>query len=114
MGGRSALRPTRSAAPASQSQTITRSQKLFASITPGRPKEQKMLEPREGKPHILVVDDEPEIRNLLCDLLRDEYACASPSARTRTISKNLCDGARLNWTRRCARSKARTARRSRR
>jgi response regulator RpfG family c-di-GMP phosphodiesterase len=38
-----------------------------------------MLETRNGRPAILIVDDEPEVRNLLCDLLCDEYDC-TPSA----------------------------------
>ena len=46
-----------------------------------------MLEQREGKPHILVVDDEPEIRNLLCDLLLDEYDCATASSAEEALSK---------------------------
>src|SRR5947209_8194385 len=46
-----------------------------------------MFEQREGKPHILVVDDEPEIRTLLCDLLLDEYDCATASSAEEALSK---------------------------
>ena len=46
-----------------------------------------MFEQREGKPHILVVDDEPEIRTLLCDLLRDEYDCATASSAEEALSR---------------------------
>src|SRR5207302_501080 len=49
--------------------------------------EQHMFEQREGKPHILVVDDEPEIRTLLCDLLRDEYDCATASSAEEALSR---------------------------
>ncbi|PYS78211.1 MAG: DNA-binding response regulator, partial [Acidobacteria bacterium] len=34
-----------------------------------------MLELRSGRPHVLVVDDEREIRNLLCELLSEGYDC---------------------------------------
>jgi len=34
-----------------------------------------MQEHEAGRPHILIVDDQPEIRNLLMDLLGGEYAC---------------------------------------
>jgi response regulator RpfG family c-di-GMP phosphodiesterase len=46
-----------------------------------------MLELRAGKPHILVVDDEPEVRNLLCDLLSDNYDCESASSAEESLSK---------------------------
>ncbi|HEX7999257.1 MAG TPA: HD domain-containing phosphohydrolase [Pyrinomonadaceae bacterium] len=40
-----------------------------------------MIDPSVSKPRILVVDDEPEIREVLCDLLNCEYVCSSaPSA----------------------------------
>src|SRR5436305_13208313 len=45
-----------------------------------------MFEQREGKPHILVVDDEPEIRTLLCELLIDEYDCATASSAEEALS----------------------------
>jgi response regulator RpfG family c-di-GMP phosphodiesterase len=34
-----------------------------------------MFEEGAGRPRILVVDDEPEIRNVLCDLLGRDYTC---------------------------------------
>jgi putative two-component system response regulator len=34
-----------------------------------------MLEPREGRPRILLVDDEQEVRHLLFDLLSCDYEC---------------------------------------
>src|SRR2546423_1048634 len=46
-----------------------------------------MLEQREGKPHILIVDDEPEIRNLLCELLREEYDCATACSAEEALSR---------------------------
>ena len=39
-----------------------------------------MLEPREGKPRILLVDDEQEVRSLLGELLRDSYECEQASS----------------------------------
>src|SRR2546421_12068661 len=46
-----------------------------------------MFEQREGKPNILVVDDEPEIRSLLCELLLDEYDCATASSAEEALSR---------------------------
>ena len=39
-----------------------------------------MLETSVGKVHVLIVDDEPEIREVLCDLLGKDYECASASS----------------------------------
>ncbi len=36
-----------------------------------------MIEASKAKARILVVDDEPEIRDVLCELLGDEYECAA-------------------------------------
>src|SRR5438874_3478818 len=46
-----------------------------------------MLEQREGKPNILIVDDEPEIRSLLCEFLLDEYDCATASSAEEALSR---------------------------
>src|SRR5438270_4606319 len=45
-----------------------------------------MLKQHESRPHILVVDDEPEIRNLLRDFLLDEYDCATASSAEEALS----------------------------
>src|SRR5256714_5398969 len=46
-----------------------------------------MLEQREGKPNILVVDDEPEIRSLLCELLLGEFDCATASSAGEALAR---------------------------
>jgi response regulator RpfG family c-di-GMP phosphodiesterase len=46
-----------------------------------------MLELRTGKPRILVVDDEPEVRNLLTDLLSDENYCATTESAEAALRK---------------------------
>ncbi len=39
-----------------------------------------MLEETSGRARVLVVDDEPQIREVLCDLLGGDYDCASASS----------------------------------
>ncbi|MBA2733561.1 MAG: response regulator, partial [Acidobacteria bacterium] len=39
-----------------------------------------MLEASCGRARVLIVDDEPEIRELLCDLFSFDYQCASVSS----------------------------------
>jgi response regulator RpfG family c-di-GMP phosphodiesterase len=46
-----------------------------------------MLEPRTGKPRILVVDDEPEVRNVLTDLLREENDCTTANSAEAALRK---------------------------
>jgi len=45
------------------------------------------LELRSGKPRVLVVDDEPEVRNLLCDLLGERYDCTPAASAEEALSK---------------------------
>ncbi len=46
-----------------------------------------MLEARcgGGRARVLIVDDEPEIREILCDLLSSDYTCASRSSAEETL-----------------------------
>jgi response regulator RpfG family c-di-GMP phosphodiesterase len=46
-----------------------------------------MLELRTGRPRILVVDDEPEVRNLLADLLGDENDCSTTKSAEAALMK---------------------------
>ena len=46
-----------------------------------------MLEPRTGKPRILVVDDEPEVRNLLTDLLGEDNDCTTARSAEAALQK---------------------------
>src|ERR1051326_6181632 len=52
-----------------------------------------MLEQRAGKPHILLVDDEPEVRHLLVDLLGGEYDCEQARSAEEALGK--LEGARF-------------------
>ncbi|HST53884.1 MAG TPA: HD domain-containing phosphohydrolase [Pyrinomonadaceae bacterium] len=45
-----------------------------------------MLEPFEGKPRILLIDDEPEVRNVLCELLSGDYDCEQASSAEEALS----------------------------
>ncbi len=49
-----------------------------------------MLEPHTRKPRVLIVDDEPGVRRLLRDLLREEYDCAEAGSAEEALS--LSDG----------------------
>jgi response regulator RpfG family c-di-GMP phosphodiesterase len=46
-----------------------------------------MFEVRNGKPAILIVDDEPEVRNLLCDLLGEEYDCTPAGSAEAALAR---------------------------
>lgn len=46
-----------------------------------------MLELRTGRPRILVVDDEPEVRNLLVDMLSDENVCTTVRSAEAALKK---------------------------
>jgi response regulator RpfG family c-di-GMP phosphodiesterase len=46
-----------------------------------------MLELRSGGPRVLVVDDEPEVRNLLCELLGDGYDCTPAASAEEALAK---------------------------
>jgi cyclic di-GMP phosphodiesterase len=45
-----------------------------------------MLEVIDGKVRILVVDDEPEIRDVLCELLGDRYECVAASSAEEALA----------------------------
>ena len=53
-----------------------------------------MLEAINGKVRILVVDDEPEIRDVLCELLGDRYECVPASSAEEALV--LMRGGRFN------------------
>ncbi|HZT58995.1 MAG TPA: response regulator, partial [Pyrinomonadaceae bacterium] len=53
-----------------------------------------MFEPREGKPRILLVDDEPEVRRLLVDLLLNDYDCVQ--ARSAEEALKALEGSRFD------------------
>jgi response regulator RpfG family c-di-GMP phosphodiesterase len=53
-----------------------------------------MLEQRAGRPHILLVDDEPEVRHLLVDLLGGEYDCEQACSAEEALGK--LEGARFD------------------
>jgi response regulator RpfG family c-di-GMP phosphodiesterase len=53
-----------------------------------------MLEQRAGRPHILLVDDEPEVRHLLGDLLGGEYVCEQACSAEEALGK--LEGARFD------------------
>jgi response regulator RpfG family c-di-GMP phosphodiesterase len=46
-----------------------------------------MLELRSGRPRVLVVDDEPEIRNLLCELLGEGYDCTTAASAEEALAE---------------------------
>ena len=46
-----------------------------------------MLELRTGRPRVLVVDDESEVRNLLCELLGDGYDCTPAASAEEALSQ---------------------------
>ncbi|MBC7929211.1 MAG: response regulator [Rubrivivax sp.] len=46
-----------------------------------------MIELRTGRARILVVDDEPEVRKLMVDLLREEYDCTTASSAEAALQK---------------------------
>ena len=46
-----------------------------------------MIEASDAKARILVVDDEPEIREVLCELLGMDYSCASASSAEEALEK---------------------------
>ena len=45
-----------------------------------------MLEASLAKTRILVVDDEPEIRDVLCELLGDRYECIPASSAEEALA----------------------------
>ncbi|MGB9178080.1 MAG: response regulator, partial [Pyrinomonadaceae bacterium] len=45
-----------------------------------------MLETSVGKVRVLIVDDEPEIREVLCDLLGADYECAAASSAEEALA----------------------------
>lgn len=45
-----------------------------------------MLEPSDAKVCVLIVDDEPEIRDVLCELLSDRYECVAASSAEDALS----------------------------
>jgi response regulator RpfG family c-di-GMP phosphodiesterase len=49
--------------------------------------ELKVLELRSGKPRVLVVDDEPEVRNLLCELLGEGYDCTPAASAEEALAR---------------------------
>ncbi|HEY0375770.1 MAG TPA: HD domain-containing phosphohydrolase [Pyrinomonadaceae bacterium] len=46
-----------------------------------------MLEETSGRARVLVVDDEPQIREVLCDLLADDYDCDSASSAEEALER---------------------------
>ncbi len=46
-----------------------------------------MIEASDAKARILVVDDEPEIREVLCELLGMDYSCASAASAEEALEK---------------------------
>src|SRR5829696_173869 len=50
-----------------------------------------MLEESCGRARLLVVDDEPEIREILCDLLGFDYECASASSAEEALEHLRAD-----------------------
>src|SRR5256885_17270892 len=45
-----------------------------------------MFDGISGRARILIVDDEPEIRNVLCELLGDDYDCAAAGSAEQALA----------------------------